>query len=387
MTSRFDWNTKQFDAVLNDIDDEVDGGGVVVFGVAGGLNGDPFTEGSEGEREELLAYRIVQVATEEVGGAARTTPIVREFIGENYQVLNGIPAANKPPMTPLEILRICHLRRLLFDKGLYRAGDTADVHHCRYKDFNEYVVGGGNVLGGAELVTWNNDRVWRIAVKGKVLDAICLCAFMMRSRGHHYLKDFKDRLNALWRKCQYDEDNFGLSWELLFHAVFHAIWPDDLDQLWLSAVNANICAGALKKRINVASAGTAGPLAIAQGLTDLLLILPRIRELAGDSVAYVEVTAADLKIPGNRWKGSVNRHLYGAPGIDINEALMAPLASCIRAALDNMAAGAAMLDSKAVKRIAESAPLTGAMIARMINAALKHERVGDNLLPQIEPID
>jgi hypothetical protein len=161
----------------------------------------------------------------------------------------------------------------------------------------------------------------------------------------------------------------------------HAIFPDNLDSTWEIAVNVDACAGALSKRFNVFPAGVAVVSAINAGVADLRLIVPGAFDKLNTAMNHLD----DLNrvLAGNRNAGSVNRRFYDAPNVRPDEVLLAPIASIIVASLNQFAPGNPLNRSRALKRCADNAPITGGLVGRMINTAATSTAAAETFLPTI----
>jgi hypothetical protein len=347
----------------------------------GDLNGECFILGSEGEREEMIDVRVVAIprvaADVPVNIMLFTDADVQafwaEFVVTNYeqQVGYGVNAQ--------DARRISYLRLLAGRSGMFKFNDTAGQHNVRYVDFAERVPT-GNVVPD-----WNLDAAWRNSVRPKFMDMVCIMAYLFRVRGHHWTQEMNDRYIDVWHKCLYQEDSPGLGWNLICHNALHAIFPDDLDELWINAVNSGRCAGALIKRINAAPAGVASISALNSGVNDLKLVLPNAFVHMPEAVNHLNDVTLLTTGPANRWNGSVNRRFYNAANVRVDESLLSALASLILASSEQFAANSPLRNSMALRRIAGGAPITGAVISRMIRTAVNSDVAAEIFLPAAPP--
>jgi hypothetical protein len=345
------------------------------------LNGECFILGSEGEREDINVLRNVCLPTDIANIPANIltsrVPAARAwwnlFVVTNYedQVAHGVNAR--------DARRVAYIRLLAAREGFFKWSDTPGQHNVRY---SEFVV---RAAVGDDVADWDQDDAWRRNVLPKLYDIVCIMAYFFRVRAHHWTDAMNERYSAVWNKCQYEEENPGLSWQLICHNALHAIYPDDLDDIWLQAADIGRCAGALKKRINSMPAGVAGISALNAGVSDLKLVVPAAFNHLKEAIAHLEDLTRLTLGSGNRWNGSVNRRFYGAADVRVNEALLGAVAALILAACEQFAPNSPLRKSMALKRIADNAQLTGAVIARMVKVAVSSDAAAEIFLPEAPP--
>ena len=195
-------------------------------------------------------------------------------------------------------------------------------------------------------------------------DIVCAIAHVFRVRGHHFMPAYQSIYENIWSRCRYDPNMLYLPWEYIATTSLHAIFPCILDSFYQNAVNNSLVSGALAKRFNSAAAGVAGVHVLMQGLRDLKLVAPGVYEKLPDECAYLEQLEKDLS--ADRWKGSVNCRYYGSPQYRVNENKLGAIAATIKAALEGLSENAPLGKSPALARIAATAPITGAVLARAI---------------------
>jgi len=387
------------------------------------FNGDTFLTGSAGEREERLNNRLVAVPTGIPfyrGEVFDTTDQLHQdyldlFFRLNYWFMvqqhvaapapvAGVQAVRAPdPVLAARLRRIAYVRTMSARMGHYHYEGTPAGHHARYSEFERMTfprlqafardVFADNTIAITDLATARagieqvphaaDDVAWHNAYRSKHLNVVCMIAYFFRVRGHHWIQEMDDRYKAVWRKCLYDEDTPGVDWQYLAHDALHAIFPDDLDDIWVDAADDDACAGALIKRLNSAPAGIAIVPALNAGVSDLRLLVPKAFDFVPDAMTHLR----DLnnRIATHRFAGSVNRRLYDAPDIVPDETALAALASIIRAGLDSWAASSPLLKSAALKRVANNAPMTGGMIGKMVNTAVRSDSAAEIFLPEMRP--
>jgi hypothetical protein len=219
-------------------------------------------------------------------------------------------------------------------------------------------------------------------IKDTFVDRVCLVAFVFRARGHHYTNEYQDLYTRVWGKCRYKPENLHITFQHLATVALHAVYPIILDNFWSASVTGSRANGALCKRFDVAPAGMAGPSVLRQGVQDLLMIAPGIRNRLEDSMKYLD----DLhqQMLANRYNGSVNARYYNAKRIGVDEKKLSAIAATIYAAVKALAPEAPIANSPALQRIANNAPITGAVLGRAIGTIANRSEVVDPLL--IEPV-
>jgi len=384
------------------------------------FNGDVFLTGGAGEREELLNNRVVAVPP----GMPfhRTTAFnpanqdhqqhldlfnrlnywyyVRQVVERPAAVAGVHPIRAPDAGLAQRIRRIAYARTMSARMGHYHYNGTPANHHTRYSEYMVYdahtlelfardvfeddtidIVDLPTALAGIlPIPNVADDRAWRSTYRSKHLNTVCIVAYFFRVRGHHWTAEMNDRYSSVWRKCLYDEDGPGLDWQYIAHDVLHAIFPDDLDNIWTNAANADNCAGALVKRVSSMPAGVAVVAALNAGVADLQLIVPRALVFVQDAVNHLN--DVNQQLAGGRFAGSVNRRLYNAADVVPNETILAPLASVIRAGLESFAPNSPLLRSAALRRVADNAPMTGGVIGRMVNTAVRSDAAAEVFLPE-----
>jgi len=209
-------------------------------------------------------------------------------------------------------------------------------------------------------------------------DRVCMVAFVFRARGHHYTQNYQELYERVWEKCRYKPAEAQLPWEMIAVHCFHAIYPVILDQFWANSVTNFRANGALCKRFDVAPAGAAGPFVINQGLRDLLMVAPGIEARLEEAIEYLDRLLVELR--EHRFNGSVNSVYYGARKVVIDEKALGAIAATIKAAVDNLTENAPIGASPALKRIANNAPITGAVLGRAIGNIANRPEVVDPLM-------
>jgi hypothetical protein len=199
------------------------------------------------------------------------------------------------------------------------------------------------------------------------------------------MADMDERYESLFRKCLYDEGNPGIEWQHLAHDSLHAIFPDDLDNIWKKAVKDGKCAGALVKRWDSHPAGIAGLAALNAGVADVRLVVPKALDLAKDAIKHLDEVNAIANI--GRWNGSVNRRFYLGKEIVVDESKLSTLAAVIRGGLEYLAGTSPLLKSKALARIAANAPITAGMIGRSMLTATRSDAAANLLVTGLQGDD
>jgi hypothetical protein len=234
------------------------------------------------------------------------------------------------------------------------------------------------VTDGIKLVRDALTKEWKANARKHFTDIVCCIAYIFRVRGHHYKADLKDRYLSLWGRCLHDEKDLPLPWDILATDVFHAIFPDTLDDFWIESADKTRCAGTLIKRVDSAPAGAAGILALEKGYNDIAMTFPFIEDRIKEPVETMKRIVVDLE--NSRWGGSINHNLYGVPKLRYNETNVGVLASVVVGVYKTMAQDSLLLQSPALLRLAELAPATGGAIGIMAKRTLALE--GSAFLPK-----
>lgn len=189
-------------------------------------------------------------------------------------------------------------------------------------------------------------------------DMVCLVAFMFRTRGHHWTTDMDGTYRKLWRGCVRSEGRETLlcDWESCSRHVLKSVYPSDLDEYWRHSIRMSKCSAKLAIRWDAPCAGTASIVALRRGYDDLVAAFPVLSEKMAAGVEALE--EQEDKVRQHRWATSVNARYYGVPQTRIDERALAPLAACVMAALEQFCEDAPLAKSKALERLANSAPLS-----------------------------
>jgi len=354
-------------------------------------NGECFVLGSEGEIEEEDYSQVlwlpvaadrpanwpygISLSNAGLTGDVGCRRYLESVIWYNYNWMR----ANAAHITEREAFRIAYIRMLVVRQGYVDPDAGPAEHNARY-NLARYVPATARDTASDPAPAGSGNE-WRASCRKKFTNMICITAFFFRVRGHHFQEGFEERYKAVWRKCLYDEDEPGLKWEYIARNSLHAIFPDDLDEIWRHSVEVSRCAGALIKRFDSAPAGIAGISAIRRGVNDIGMILPRVPNLVPDAVEHL--LECENLVRGHRWAGSVNRRFYNAPQIRIDEAKLASLAAVIMAGLEQFAPNNPLGKSAALKRIAANAPITGAVVARLIQTAVSAPEAAEGLVKAV----
>lgn len=217
-------------------------------------------------------------------------------------------------------------------------------------------------LTAANFAVWNSTFI----------NIVCTVAYMFRVRGHHYFPEMQSKYEQLWTKFATRTKGLGCTWEQVSTIGLHAIIPSVLDQFWLAMAAAAKCDGALIIRLNAFAAGTSSYNICNRGMTDLLVVFPQLEDRIGDAIQAVRDGVAACE--RNRWAHSINARFYGAPTDRLDEGPIGIIAALIRACVDGLAPESPLLESKALKRAANVAPISGAAYGKAINNYIKGEK-------------
>jgi len=343
------------------------------------LNGECFVAGEIGELEDNPAHRAVifgantPAATTPGTAQAFTSAQAEEFIKLNYQALS----LAKPDLQAQDVAKVCFLRFLAARVGLISPEFDPQVYNVRYNEAvrlsaqNTVVMLGAVRTNVRELLAEKTRR----DLQKDFSNIVCAVAYMFRVRGHHFIEDMRTKYSDLWKRCQKGSDTAGLPWHLVAHDALHAIIPSILDEYWVNMSKDGKIAGALVKRLDSAPAGTAAIRAVYSGAQDLRMAIPGIYTKFKAHFDELDLIVETLR--ANRWAGSINRRFYGpqATAVHFNEQRFGAIAAVIVQCLYAFANNSPLLQSKALLRIADNAPITGGFISTGIAALAKDPNV------------
>jgi len=209
-------------------------------------------------------------------------------------------------------------------------------------------------------------------------DRVCLVAYVFRVRGHHWTEHLEELYKRIWDKCRYPADKVYIPWRLIARAAYHAILPVILDDYYAECYRTGKVNGALLIRFESAPAGSAGPHVLAQGVRDLQMVAPGIKAQLDESMVKLDMILNELK--KHRFNGSVNARYYGASRVAIQEKELGAVAATILAALEGLASDAPLAKSNALRRIANNAPITGAVLGKAISKISDRPEVTNALM-------
>jgi len=347
-------------------------------------NGELFIGSQEGESLERKAPNVIIIpgdmptATAPYEVLKLTVEDTVKFMDANFAHLKNIP--DHRALSEKELYAIAYHRFLAVKVGLVSEKFDPATFNVKYTEVVR--------LPESEVVKIHGyeERMCLKGFDGKMVDDItksftdrlCLIAFVFRARGHHYLDTYEELYVRVWRKCRYEMDRVHVTFQDMATLCFHAIYPVLLDGYWEKAVQTMICYGALIKRFDSAPAGTAGIVVLRQGVQDIAMVAPGITERLKSDIDYLNNASDQMK--EHRFRGSVNARYYGTRKIDFEEKRLAAIASTILAALHALAEDAPLAKSAALKRIADNAPITGAVLGKAVSKIVDKPQVVDALL-------
>lgn len=365
-----------------------DGGSAII--TLDDLNGDHYLGTQEGENLTRELHRVYYFP---YGVAGAENPLEEYAIDATHASLfvsyNASMLYHVHGVGTLErAVKIAYLRLLAVKHGLVSPQFDPKAYHVKYHE-TELIdeaatiafTKSKNAIVPADMKAVLTEAVSK-SLRNFFTDRVCAVAFVFRARGHHYTQNYQELYDRVWEKCRYKTADLQLPWDDIAVAAFHAIFPEILDAFWKQSVVTFKCNGALAKRFDVAPAGAAGPFVIKQGLQDLLMVAPGIRNRLEDSVAYLDSLIEELL--EHRFNGSVNANYYGARKVAINEKRLGAIAATIKAAVDNLTDDAPIGKSPALKRIADNAPITGAVLGKGIGQIASRPEVTDALMLKSE---
>jgi len=287
-------------------------------------------------------------------------------------------------ITITEALIIAYHRLLAVQAGIVSPNWLPADNHVDYTETQIYPQANWDAL--IALANFPTDANVAAALTADVkahirrtfTDRVAIVAFVFRARGHHWMDTLEDLYQRVWQKTRHPAAELHLSWKHISRTALHAVYPTNLDRFWVDQTANSRVNGALGKRLDVAPAGFAGPHVLAQGLADLLMIAPGIKNRVAEANAYL--AAQLLWARGHRFNGSVNARYYGAERGNLEEKRLGAIAATIKAAVDGLTDDAPLGKSPALIRIAANAPITGAVLGRAIGQISNRPEVVNTLM-------
>lgn len=348
------------------------------------LNGDHYLGSQEGEELVTLGENVYvfphgfPIPANPLERPNITPDQARDFVRINASAVR----IAKNTLTVAEAAVIALHRLYAVKEGLVSPAFDPQAYNVKYKEVGilteEETANALIAAPAADILQGTLTAQVKKNIGQTFYDRVSLVAFVFRARGHHYTPDYQTLYDRVWKKCRYTANLLHITFEHLATHALHAIFPMILDSFWEMAVREQKCNGALAKRFDVAPAGAAGPTVLRQGLLDLQMIAPGIRKRLEDAFLYLEGVERTLK--EHRFNGSVNARYYGAQRVMFEEKRLAAIAATIRAALEQLADTAPLLASPALKRIADNAPITGAVLGRAIGQIANRPEVVNVLM-------
>lgn len=250
--------------------------------------------------------------------------------------------------------------------GLLLPGVAANTHNCSYNEALDVPDAPAN----AGTPVWI-DFAWQMEVSRQATNFVCHLAYIFRWRGHHFKPDYTDAIAQKWSKnLNARNDLIGRDeWAHLFTRGLHAIFPDVLDNFWVTSVAASHCCNPLALRLNVPCAGTATFFAMLAGIKEAKLIYPTAIERCKAEADELLVVCTDLLT--NRWKGGVNRAFYGAVANTVAEGKFSALAAVIFGMNTPEDHVTELGKSDSLSRVAKNAPLSSLVMRSTTSGILK----------------
>jgi hypothetical protein len=279
-------------------------------------------------------------------------------------------------------MRIAYLRCLLIERGLISDEWNPKTYSVKYieakyhEDNSEYGHLIPNFMKALGKTVLSDDVKSEIAEN--LNSAICLVAFIFRSRGHHFKIDFLSTINRIAKNCEMPVNKMFINFEQLFTTALHCIPPTVLDKYWKWSVDNGKCKGALVKRYDCAPAGSASIYAIYVGLGDITTLLPQLKVRYKTDYKYLEDTVDYLKT--NRWVGSINHTYYGVARFRYDENRFNGLVALVLGALDSFAPDAPLIKAPSLQRVGNNAPVTAAIIGTVLSNIIKSDKYAQSYL-------
>lgn len=307
------------------------------------------------------------------------------FVQVNDGYLRAMQVNGVARFTPLQASIIAYHRLLAVKHGLV---SPQFLPQNFFVDYTEAFIADNAFIAAFPLDTINviSARLTaqiQLDISKTFVDRVALVAFVFRARGHHYMSQYEELYNRVWGKCRYQNEVLHISFQHMATVALHAIFPNILDNFWINEVNAMHVNGSLAKRVDVAPAGSAGPYVLKQGVEDLAMIAPGIRDRLQEALHYLDEILT--KLAQHRFAGSVNARYYGANKVPFDEKRLSSIAATVLAAINNLTDDAPLGKSPALQRIANNAPITGSVLGRAIGNISQRPEVVNALLVEYQP--
>jgi hypothetical protein len=378
-------------------------------------NGHLYVPGGAGEAEDEDTDTILWWPRREDFQNGTTFPlssclnqdIAKDGAANIYAVNYWYLKRHYPTWTDMRTRVVSWYRAIISYAGLVSPEEVPNTHNCTYNLcrrlnwplnhllFNNYavkrtamlavnaaaVINPTTVFDSATVATYDVniklDDALANELYASVYDVICHLAFLFRARGHHWQASYEERANSLFKGTNgsrgRDKPTDHVSWEDIHRRALKAIFPDVLDAFWVKVCEEQKCSAPLAIRVNCAPAGAASLFAIKKGCDDLCTAFPALTDRFEEAIRYLMECIDELSLPQNRWAGSINHNKYGVAKFRYEEQRLAPLASVIMSALNDFCPDAPLAKSKAMQRTANAAPITGSVMAQILNALAKSE--------------
>lgn len=356
------------------------------------LNGECFIIGSQGEIEENIIEDNVVFAPGRPNiwvNGMRLADVPNTARDECNEWLHACMIANidhlhthVATLPDITVARIAYYRVLAIREGYLYFDDPHELHHCRYSlriQLPNTWIAPDDTTRVARSYALLNDAD-RAQMRRNFLNAVCTVAYIFRIRAHHWAENLDTKYRDTWKKVMAPDTNETplIDWRYFARNAIHAIYPDTLDAIWTDAVKNGKCRRPLALRYHSACAGMAGVKALRAGLDDLKGGMPKIAEILEPHEK--ELISIEQQIEGKRWAGSVNHNFYGQPGVVFEESKLGAAASFVLHSLEVLSNGAPLANSPALRRIANQAPITGAIFSNYLIQAAKRPEVLANLM-------
>lgn len=333
------------------------------------MNGTHYLGLREGEELALTDLNCIviphgfPVAQQPLQGVPLNVDQAMSFIRQNGSLLvtRGIAQA--------DAIRISYVRLLAVRHGLASPAFEHGQNHCTYngciqmtQNETTNAENAHGYLTEANVNAALTNEV-KLHLRQHFTDRVCIVAFVFRARGHHYLDAYEELYQRLVEKVGITQEELVITHQHFATLAIHAVYPIILDRFWQTACQNGHCNGAMSKRLDVASAGTAGPVILKQGLSDLLLVAPGLRGSLQQQIDALEAYTEQIR--QNRWYGSVNARYYGVARVRFDDNSCASIAATILSILERIGSNSPIKESPALKRIAQNAPISGYAMGRL----------------------
>jgi hypothetical protein len=278
-------------------------------------------------------------------------------------------------------LRIAYIRYLAVRAGLVSSLFLHATYHVNHDGFSATLnnnnvdvylhdVRTDPIMAGIPAALTD---AWRKNARSYFANYVCILAYVFRIRGHHYVdgQDYDELYDKMKARCLMQSHDLGLTHIELYRFALHSIYPIVLERFWAQMVDAGTIAGTLIKRYRCAGAGQAAIYAAKRGIDDIVLLFPKVKVFLPDQCHRIDELYDDVSHAQNRYRYCINSRYYGVDRIPLPEDTFQVIGAIVQGIYSTLAPSSPLLQSKALERLANMAPVTGMAFGSLAQRALR----------------